>query len=314
MKNKYLKEGLFLYDFKNKKMAVEDKIEYMFNRLSKMFEYENLPETIPQRNLELMLMWCGQVAWIEKDGKLYVVNGGIGGPPDVYYEGTLYTFANPALNYSASLKIGEDCIVMNNDSLREGLIPLCKRYATLLTEAELSLSNAITMARATNAIAADNDTSKASATLFLENLKNGELSVISTSQFSEGIKSISIGGDVASNITNLIELIQYIKASWFNELGLNSNYNMKRESLNSAESQMNFDSLLPLVEDMLTQRENAIGLINEKWGLNIKVNFSSAWKNLIEEMESIDDKELEESEEEEKESEGGEDVDGNEED
>lgn len=44
-------------------------------------------------------------------------------------------------------------------------------------------------------------------------------------------------------ITQLIELIQYYKASMYNELGLNANYNMKRERLNLGEVSMNVDVL-----------------------------------------------------------------------
>lgn len=51
---------------------------------------------------------------------------------------------------------------------------------------------------------------------------------------------------------------------------------MKRESLNSEESQMNFDALLPFVDDMLDERERAVELINEYFGTNISVHLHGA--------------------------------------
>ena len=78
-------------------------------------------------------------------------------------------------------------------------------------------------------------------------------------------------------ITQLIELIQYYKASMYNELGLNANYNMKRERLNLGEVSMNVDVLLPYVDNMLKERQNAVEKINEMFDTEISVKLSSSW-------------------------------------
>lgn len=80
-------------------------------------------------------------------------------------------------------------------------------------------------------------------------------------------------------LTDLIEYHQYLRASWFNEIGLNANYNMKRESINSNESQLNDDMLLPLIDDMLYMRKLGINRVNEMFGTDISVEFASSWKN-----------------------------------
>ena len=91
-------------------------IAYMFNRTQQMFKWSNLPDTIPQRHLELFLQKHGNVCITKVNDKLYAFTGGMGGEPDPYYMPTLYTVANPALNFNKSLKIGEDCVVIPNDS------------------------------------------------------------------------------------------------------------------------------------------------------------------------------------------------------
>ena len=78
---------------------------------------------------------------------------------------------------------------------------------------------------------------------------------------------------------------QYLKASCFNEIGLNANYNMKREALSSNESALNDDFLLPLVDNMIKERQTAIEKINEKYNLDISIDFASAWKVTHEENE-----------------------------
>ena len=87
-------------------------------------------------------------------------------------------------------------------------------------------------------------------------------------------------------MTNLIEYHQYLKASWFNEIGLNANYNMKRESINSEEAQLNSDSLLPLIDNMLSCRQQAAEKINAMFGTNISVELSSSWEDNQEELDA----------------------------
>ena len=126
-------------DFEKKDDNVTSYILYMLARTQSMFEYDGLPDSIPQRVLELFLQINGNVCFHEVEGTLYIFCGGLGGKPDVYYRPTIYTVANPALNYSANLKIGKDCEIMSNDSLFLGLMPLFNRYATQLAENDLSI-------------------------------------------------------------------------------------------------------------------------------------------------------------------------------
>ena len=64
---------------------------------------------------------------------------------------------------------------------------------------------------------------------------------------------------------------------------------MKRESINSNESQLNDDMLHPLIDDMLREREEGIKRVNEFFGLDIKVSFDSAWlENEKEEQAVLD--------------------------
>jgi hypothetical protein len=67
------------------------------NKVASMFIWQNLPETIDQRYLELSLLLGGKVCWFEDNGKLYCLSGSIGGEPNVYYEPTEFIIANPVL-------------------------------------------------------------------------------------------------------------------------------------------------------------------------------------------------------------------------
>lgn len=276
------------YDFSEKERCVSNNVLYMLNRTQSMFKWSGLPNTIPERNLELMLQCRGFCGFYHVPGVgLYAFTGGLGGEPNPYYMPTIFTIANPALNISSNLKIDEDCIIMPNDSLYIGLLPLFNRYATQMVETELSINVALKNARIISVISADDDTTKKSAEKYLSDIESGKLGIIGSRPFFEGIKVQPTGATSNSNIlTNLIEMMQYTKASWYNEIGLNANYNMKRESINSGESQLNNDALLPLVDDMLKNRKIAANKVNEMFGTKISVDFASSWEDNLQEIEA----------------------------
>ena len=269
-----------IYDFTDKKKCVNTYVKYMINRTQSMFKWNGLPDSIPERILELYLQTNGNVCFYEYDGSIYVFTGGLGGKPDVYYKPTIYTIANPSLNISKSLTIDKECVVMYNDSMLIGLLPLFIKYATQLTETDISINIATINSRIVSLISAPDDRTKASAEKYLDDIRNGKSGIIGENAFLDGVKSQPYGATGYSNsITSLIELLQYQKASLFNEIGLNANYNMKRESINSGESQLNNDALLPLVDDMLNCRREGISKVNAMYGINITVDFNSSWKD-----------------------------------
>ena len=99
------------------------------------------------------------------NGELYAFYGGLGGEPNPYYMPTLYTVANPALKLSKSFVIDEDVVIVPNDSMYIGLIPLFERYAKAITETELSLEVANINSRIISLLTASDDRTKKSADL-----------------------------------------------------------------------------------------------------------------------------------------------------
>lgn len=275
-----------LYDFKDKEECLRNYVIYMLNRTQRMFEYEGLPDTIPQRMLEMMLQINGFACFAEREGKLYAFWGGLGGEPDEYYRPTICTVANPALKFSDTYKIGEDCVIVRNDSFLYGLIPLFRRYATAMVENDLSFRLASINTRITSWITAPDDTTKDAGNQYLKDVEAGDLGVCASNEFLDGIK-VQPTVNSQRTFTDLIEYQQYLKASWFNEIGLNANYNMKREKLSTTESQMNNDALLPLCQDMLINRQQCLDEVNAMFDTNISVSFSSSWEKLIEEFEAV---------------------------
>lgn len=260
----------------DKGRLLKHEIIKMLNKSTTIFEYEGLPETIRTKDLETQLQIGGYNIWKEVKGNLYTFNGGLGGEPNPYYLPTLAIIANPALKYNESLTIDEQCVVMLNDHYYEGLMPMFNKYAALLVEAEISLWYAIVNARVPALIQADNDNTKASAEEFFNKIVNGEgYGVIASKEFFDGIRSQDFYKQ--AYIKDIIESIQYIKGSWYNEIGLNAAFNMKREAINEAEATLNEDILYPTIDNMLECRELALDKVNRMYGTNITVKLNSVW-------------------------------------
>jgi len=265
------------YNYLDKAANVKDYIRYMFNRSFAMFEYSGLPDTIPAIELEKILQIGGFGIWAKVNEELYVFSGGLGGEQDVYYRPTIATVNNPALNISKNFIIDKDCIIMPSDSMFCGLFPLFNRYCALLNENDISMLLYDVNKRASFILCAQDDNTADNARDYLANLYKGEQGVI-TDKNIVGAFSANAVQQNAQGIKDLIEYQQYLKASLYNEIGLNSNFNMKRERLNTSEVEMNSGNLYPLVDDMLNSRQKALEKINTMFGTNISVEFASSWK------------------------------------
>ena len=268
---------LYQQQIRDKDTAVTEFIANTLAKTQSMFEYEGLPDSIPQKELERLLQTTGNAFVTSVDGVLYALSGGKGGEPDVYGRATLYTVANPAIKLNKTYDIQKDGVLIENDSSGESLLPLIGRYAVLHTDGLISLNTASILTRITMLISASDDKTKQSAEEFLCKILDGEFSIIGENAFFKGVNMQTAPTTNSVYITQLIELIQYYKASMYNELGLNANYNMKRERLNLGEVSMNVDVLLPYVDNMLKERQNAVEKINEMFDTEISVKLASSW-------------------------------------
>lgn len=269
----------------NKDVFVNNYIEQMFNRCQRMFEWKNLPDSIPQKELEFILQKNGNAFIAEHKGNLYAFSGGLGGVPDEYCEPTLYTVANPYLELNKSYRIGVDGVLVRNDSRMLGLLPIFSKSAVMNCDCEITLNMLATLLRVQFMITASDDKSRQQADLFVTKIKNGDFSAVSSSQFSDGIKLFN-GDSNSQAISQFIQLSQYVRATAFNEIGLNANFNMKKERLISTEINVNESALLPMVENMLQERKGACEKINAMFGTSIDVELACVWKEQAETHET----------------------------
>lgn len=261
----------------DKNDAINNFVYNSLNKMQSMFTYTGLPDTIPQKWLEYYLMVNGNVFITKANGNLYAFVGGLGGILDAYYQPTRCIVNNPYLNFNADMEIDKDGVLIRNDTLMCGMLPTLRKYGTLLVESDLTIRMALINLRIFNTISAPDDNSKKGADEYLRKIENGELSAIGDSAFFDGIKMHS-NTNISGYLTQLIEMTQYIKASFYNEIGLNANYNLKREYISTTENSLADDILLPLCDNMLAERKEGLEKVNAMFGTDISVEFNSSWK------------------------------------
>ena len=266
-----------MYNYKNKEDNITQLNERMLSRTLSMFNYSDLPDTIPTVQLEKQLQKNGFTFITEVDGNLYAFTGGLGGEPNVYGEPTTITINNPALNFSKTLNIETDGVLISNDDLKLGLVDLFNRYNTLLIENEITMFLNTYNTRIQTLLSSGDDSTRESAELYLKKIIDGDLGIIGENRLFEGIKVQNSTMGNADITTQLIEMNQYLRATLFNEVGLNANFNMKRERLNSSEVDMNIDNLYPFIDNMIDNRKQGLAKVNEMFGLDIGVEFGSIW-------------------------------------
>ena len=282
------------YSATNKAENVRNIIDSILNKTLTMFLYTNLPDTLPIEELEKILQLNGTGFVTLIDEQLVVIKGSYSyDEVDIYNRPYKINCYLPDKKTFKMFNIS-DGVIIKNDYLERGLLPIFKKWGYLINESELTLIIANRYKRMVKTFIANDDPTAESVRNYLSKVDNGESSVITSSILWESLK---IDGEKNTNtLHELIEYDNYIKSELYKEIGLYSNDNMKKERLISSEVENGMNSIYPLVDNMLNCRKQAIDKINKKYNTNISVEFTSSWEyrlnlgeNITEVEEESDD-------------------------
>ena len=264
------------YSATNKAENVHNIIDGVLNKTLTMFLYTNLPDTLPIEELEKILQLSGTGFVTMIDEQLVILKGTYNyDEVDIYNRPFKINCYLPDKKQYKMFKIS-DGVIIKNDYLERGLLPIFKKWGYLINESELTLIIANRYKRMVKTFIANDDPTAESVRTYLTKVDNGESSVITSNILWDSIK---IDGETNTNtLHELIEYDNYIKSELYKEIGLYSNDNMKKERLISSEVENGMNSIYPLVDNMLNCRKQAIDKINKKFNTNISVEFTSSWE------------------------------------
>ena len=303
--------------FGKKSERLQDFCDNNLNRTLTMFKYNGLPKELREKDIEMIRQCIGFGMFTYKDGKSFALSGSFAPPVNYLYQNTGFIVTNPWISGmdgtyklvnleeatvdTANYSEGKEGVLFRNDPLCRGLYPLFVKYGILDLENNITFRLASINLRQFMLLVASDDNTYESAELFLQKIERGEQGVISDGAFGEeGFKGNPLSVPTTF-MTQLIETSQYIKAGLLNELGLNANYNMKRERLSEGETEMNVDMLRPLPDIMLEERKEDAKAFTDFTGGEVKwdVEFDSVWaKYNLPYSEQISQEEPQEAQEE----------------
>lgn len=287
----------------DKAKATRSNFWMLFNKTAQMFEYDNLPYSLPAIALERILQFTGGATIVRIDNQptgygpsftsyssrrqddadysipLYAFPVNFADAPDPYGEPYQVIVTSPGFSptVSQTYTINKDAVVIRADTHMRGLSRLHWKYAALLTEAEISLQSTLVTLRDHMTFVVRTASQKKAVDQYLLDLADGKYGAIMSADLGTPMEPIAHDG--RSNAVELaVNGIQAIKSAWYNEIGLNPSFSLKREYTSAQEIDTNTDLLLPAIDDMYENRRRGVEQINNIFGTHITVRKSSAWR------------------------------------
>ena len=260
----------------NKKEQLSKFRADMLNKSLTMFEWKNLPDTLPAVEIEKQLQTNGYSIIAKVQGNIYAFQGGFSGQ-DPYNQPTKAIVNNPSLNYNGTFTINDDCVIIKNDDMKQGLMHIYNKYGMLLIENQITMLMTDYNYRMPFTISSKDDTTTQSAREYLQKVIDGSLGVIGEAKLFDALKVTPTNNKGVNSFADLYGYQQFIEAQLNNTIGLATNNNMKRERLTTNEIEVNKNASYPLIDNMLRNRKQAVEKINKMFDLDIDVEFSSIW-------------------------------------
>lgn len=248
-----------------------------------IYEYDELPDSLPGREILMNLILTGHAVIFQDRGKLVTTKTSLY-DFDMYYRPIHATFGNVRIK-SRTLNLGIDSEVvylthiqgnvLTDQMVDSGLRTFISRYARQLADIE-STSNiyAVNM-RATSYPTASDDQTKQQIEAFFNNLTLGKRAVIvdnivqksftpleiSTSRFPDSLNDILIARDK-------------ILANFFQEIGIKYRQEQKKAQMTEDEIETDEQLLMLDVEQMRKVQQEGLDKVNDLFGTSITVKIN----------------------------------------
>ena len=290
-----------MYDVSN----VQDGYTYWYLRLLEftlsIFRYENLPESLPARELELLLITQGYATPFRKD------NGDVVSIPsclygyDEYYTPTCASFGNPLIPtkrlYLTDVRgHKQNAVLMYNSELHNNIYytnidgsfnPLLCRYARRLADLEASENIYTIKTRCGKAPVSGSDATNNSVLNFINKIIIGDMkNAIADDAVLSSFRSVDMGNDTSENLMSFQAARDKILEQFFREIGVKF-YNSKKAQVTEEEVQADEQVLLISLKNVLREREKGIEKFNAFFGTNARVYINEEYQreNIIKEEE-----------------------------
>ena len=246
------------------------------------FVIEGVPEEINYNFLMLQLLLGGRICFFRRKGDiLTALNANSASEPNLYYLPQKVLVVSPYLIGEYILTPGKDCEVVYCTSLDQyrymdytigGIKPLLMYTADLLADTIVSISVALKNIRLNNVLAADDQNVVDSIRAAVQKMYDGEPYIVVKSTLVSTLQSFPMRQNVQTNeLLQLIELYQYIWARFYEQIGIKTHDNMKKERLINAEVDEGADMALFNIEDLRKSITEGLERVNKMFGTSMQL-------------------------------------------
>lgn len=261
-------------------------MDMLFRKAMSIYEFENIPKTWDYDYFLSVLLSQGFVTVTDTALGVIPLRCGLSGI-NVYNHPTTVIIANPVLG-NLERTIDEDCTVIKmSHTYRSDIMPICNRYATLLSECDSSISVNLMNSKVAFIALCSNKQVAQSMKLMYDQISKGEPAVF--------VKGDQINGDnilynhVKENfIAGDVQLLKRkLMSEFLTEIGVNNANTDKRERLtdneveaNDAEIQLNAGYWFDNIKEGIEQT-------NKMFSLDISVKLKNTF-NTEGNIENVD--------------------------
>ena len=254
--------------------------DQLFERIMRLFVWENtysmennkvvgiLPKEIEQRLL--LQGHCG-ITTIEGEKELTAMFGNFFGVSKYIDEKPKYMVRCPI--YSGERTIGQDIVVIDNNSIRNPAYDLVHHYAILLAHNEVTLIDALVNARDAGGVPiAQTEKQKQSIKSYLGKIFNGQRDIV-TDIGALGIQYAGSDRKTSQNIVDIYQTREKLLKSFYSDIGVRAAFEKRS---NSVEAEVEADTSLLLLNlaDMINSRKKGAEAVNDMFGTNWTVHIA----------------------------------------
>ena len=274
--------------------------DQLFERIMRLFVWENTyslennkvvgikPKEIEQRLL--LQGHCG-ISILKDETELTAFFGNYYGVGKYLDEKPNYMIRCPI--YSGSRTIGEDIVVIDNNSLRNPAYELVHHYAVLLAHNEVTLVDIMVNARDAGGIPiAVTEIQKQSIQQYQAKVFNGQYGIV-TDNGNLGVNYVGTDRKTTQTLGDVYMTRKQLLNSFYSDIGVRSAFEKRS---NSVEAEVVADTSLLLLNlsDMIDCRQKGCEAVNDMYGTNWAVHIAEeidyGTENEPEEVEDVQDR------------------------
>ena len=286
-------------------MTVDQQYQIEFNDLLscvyQVIQYDGLPDTVDPTYFKMCLYLGGRVAVFRDtrgDGAIRALDCAMAGRPDIYYMPSQIMIVNPTFaGYSYQLTPGEDVAVIYCREVdryqygREtgGLYGLISTMSQLLADNTCSINVATKNMRLTNILSANDTLTKKSIDIVIKKMYDGSPYECVQSSLVDQLNSLPMTQQTnTQQLLQLIQTRQYILSHFYEQIGLKTHDQIKKERLITSEIDEGTELAVFNIQDMIAEIQRGIDYANSIFGLSITMRIHPLIAGTLEDAEQAD--------------------------